>query len=641
MARFADSYCNSIILHSTPFDTIAEATMGVEASKLLAIDMLDGLHGSGVDVPLTEDDCFNKNGEIDDEKFEEYLMQEDNEDEVKRKLLLALTNMVGAIGRKRKRDAMEDHIQRHMRTGKKTRVARSRWYTDPVTRVKRKKTPKMSVWWEDYIQDPQPDNKHWTKEFRRNFRLPYASYVMLLDMISSEASDGLFDRWIKAYERKNNKKNKKVSPIELLLLGSLRYLGRGWTFDDMKDVTYISRDVHRKFFHQFVKFGAKVLYPMYVSAPRAVEELRKCEREYNIAGFPGCIGSTDATHIPLEKVCMSMRQAHLGHKSKVTMRTYNLTCNHRRKILHTTEGHPARWNDKTLIRFDNFMSELRDGALNEKFDFELRTRQGMTIDDDGEDRTLKLRGAYVIVDNGYLEWSTTVPPLKASCNRSELRFSQWLESMRKDVECTFGILKGRWRILKSGIRLYNTEIADNIWLTCCALHNMLLDVDGLSKSWNNGVRSRWELERGEFGAEDIPFAIHRLVDPTGTEEFRLRQYDRSRFGYQRPPTQVSDNEEEDNDGGDERSENDDDNRSSHQRDDRGRNRRIGRNHSNATASSRIRRGRIESGTAVNELNFFQFRSLLIDNFNIRFHENNVQWPRRLAHSTPRHVPISD
>ena len=174
-------------------------------------------------------------------------MQEDYEDEEKRKLLLALANMVGESARKRKRGAMAD-AQRRIRAAKKTRVARSRWYTDPVTRVKRKKTPKMSAWWEDFIQDPRPEDKHWAKEFRQNFRLPYASYVMLLDMISSDASIGLFDRWIKAYERKHNNKNKKVSPIELLLLGSLRYLGRGWTFDDTKDVTYISRDVHRKIF---------------------------------------------------------------------------------------------------------------------------------------------------------------------------------------------------------------------------------------------------------------------------------------------------------------------------------------------------------------------------------------------------------
>jgi hypothetical protein len=211
------------------------------------------------------------------------------------------------------------------------------------------------------------------------------------------------------------------------------------------------------------------------------------------------------------------------------MRTYNLTCNHRRQILHTTSGHPGRWNDKTLIRFDTFISELRDGGLDDKMDFELRTRQGMTSDEEGDDRILRLKGAYVIVDNCYLEWSTTVPPVKDSCNRSELRFSQWLESMRKDVECTFGILKGRWRILKRGIRVHNTEVGDDIWLTCCALHNMLLDADGLSKAWKNGVRSRWETEFGEFRDEEIPFAVRRLVDPTGTEDFRLRHYDGSRF----------------------------------------------------------------------------------------------------------------
>jgi hypothetical protein len=256
----------------------------------------------------------------------------------------------------------------------------------------------------------------------------------------------------------------------------------------MRDVTYISQDVHQKFFHQFVMFGATVLYRTYVYMPQMVEELKDCENENNIAGFPGCIGSTDATHIPLEKVCVSLRQAHLGFKSKRTMRTYYyLTCNHRRKILHTTSGHPGRWIDKTLVRFDLFMSNLCDGAFDDKMEIELKTRQGMQCDDEhvvGEDTwTLKLKGAYVIFENGYLEWSTTVPPLKSSCNRLELRFSQWLESMRKDVECTFGILKGRWRMLKTGIRLHNTEVSDNIWLTCCALHNMLLDVDGLSKAW--------------------------------------------------------------------------------------------------------------------------------------------------------------
>jgi hypothetical protein len=74
--------------------------------------------------------------------------------------------------------------------------------------------------------------------------------------------------------------------------------------EDGRLMTYISCDVHRKFFHQYVKFGATVLYPLHVSVPHMVEELRDCKEGYDVAGFPGCIGSTDATHIPLEKVCV-------------------------------------------------------------------------------------------------------------------------------------------------------------------------------------------------------------------------------------------------------------------------------------------------------------------------------------------------
>ena len=158
-------------------------------------------------------------------------------------------------------------------------------------------------------------------------------------------------------------------------------------------------------------------------APSTLEELQDCESEYRSAGFPGCIGSTDATHIPLEKVSYGLRQAHLGYKMSTTTRTYNLTVNHRRKILHTTTGHPGRWNDKTLVRFDSLMNQLvRDGEFNSTMSFVLSNK-------DGRDVTMK--GAYVIVDNGYLNWSSTVPPLKNSMNRAEIRFSQWLESLQQ------------------------------------------------------------------------------------------------------------------------------------------------------------------------------------------------------------------
>lgn len=143
----------------------------------------------------------------------------------------------------------------------------------------------------------------------------------------------------------------------LLLVCSLQYLvGRGWTCDNIEEGTKVSCDGHCWFFHAFTTCGAKFLYPRFVQIPQSAADLQNCVSENAFAGFPGCIGSTNATHIPLDKVTAAIRQAHIGYKmgSDATTRTYNLTVNHRRQILNSTTGHPGRWNDKAVVRFDSF-----------------------------------------------------------------------------------------------------------------------------------------------------------------------------------------------------------------------------------------------------------------------------------------------
>lgn len=69
--------------------------------------------------------------------------------------------------------------------------------------------------------------------------------------------------------------------------------------------------------------------------------------------------------------------------------------------------------------------------------------------------------------------------MKVAHTPEETRFSRWLESVRKDVECFFGRLKGRFRILKLGFLFRDKGDIDNVWFTCCILHNILHDFDGL------------------------------------------------------------------------------------------------------------------------------------------------------------------
>ena len=137
------------------------------------------------------------------------------------------------------------------------------------------------------------------------------------------------------------------------------------------------------------------------------EELADCEQQFDLAGLPGCVGSTDATHIIIERCPYKLRQLHLGYKLPFTARTYNLTVNHRRKILNTTSGHPARFNDKSLICYDHFVQSLKHGKYDNLHQFEL-----YDYDENDEVIVQKYCGCYVIVDNGYLRWSVTVPPIK-------------------------------------------------------------------------------------------------------------------------------------------------------------------------------------------------------------------------------------
>ena len=50
-----------------------------------------------------------------------------------------------------------------------------------------------------------------------------------------------------------------------------------------------------------------------------------------------------------------------------------------------------------------------------------------------------------------------------------------------------------------------------MWLTFCALHNWLLEVDSLAKGWEHGVQSDWKTEADH--PDHVPFVIKRLKAP--------------------------------------------------------------------------------------------------------------------------------
>ena len=98
------------------------------------------------------------------------------------------------------------------------------------------------------MQNPLLDDDRFVKKFRDRFKLPYNKFKELVE--DCQASN-LLNRWMSC-----DATGRQPTPVDLLVLGSLRYLGRGWTFDDVEECTAVSHEVHRVFFRQFIEFGS-------------------------------------------------------------------------------------------------------------------------------------------------------------------------------------------------------------------------------------------------------------------------------------------------------------------------------------------------------------------------------------------------
>ena len=312
-------------------------------------------------------------------------------------------------------DEDEDDAPQEKKTRKKRIILARRKENGQLEAI----PPKQSLWWHMYVDCPQPDDSRFLRKFRRRFRHPYAQFVWF---VAEARKEKWFPEWMG-----KDAKGKPSSPLELLILGAFRYLGRGLTFDDLEESTAIFEEVHRKFFHKFIKIGSTVLYDRYVRAPQTKEEVQQHMHEFATAGLPGAFASTDATNIIHELCNWKNRRAHIGFKSKHACRTYNTTVNHRRRILASTFGNPGSFNDKTLILFDTFIRDIKRGEKLDDYTFELLERRGEEV------VAVQYKGVWIVVDNGYHNWSTTVPPMSNCVKPEEIRWSAWVESMRKDV----------------------------------------------------------------------------------------------------------------------------------------------------------------------------------------------------------------
>ena len=189
----------------------------------------------------------------------------------------------------------------------------------------------------------------------------------------------------------------RKAPLELLILGFLRVIGRGVCFDCVMELRDVGEETFRFFFHKYTRWGARKYYDCWVYPPRTEEELRASMDAYYRQGLAGIFGETDCTHIYWLRCTASEKAKHTGKEGYPT-RAYEITANQSGRIFSVSKGQYGTRNDLTIVLFDGFMRMLREG-LYANVEFSLFDRFG---------NEKKMKGPATLVDGGYHKWKETI-----------------------------------------------------------------------------------------------------------------------------------------------------------------------------------------------------------------------------------------
>ena len=301
------------------------------------------------------------------------------------------------------------------------------------------------------------------KEFRLNYRMPWSEASKLVRQF-------IENKWVITQEECDRRrvKGQKVCPPEIKILATLYWLGEGCSFRTIYNLSgrVLSSESFRNFAQKFCRQVTLHLAPEYIKVPDTVKELRQISKSYEERGFPGACGSVDGVQIAWEGCPHAYRVSFTG-KEKYPTLGFNVTVGHDYRILHVCSMFAGRFNDKTKVLYDEYVNRLRTDFYD-----------GFTYtvyDSDGVPSTMKI--PYLICDGGYHKWLQLMCGFKTTSKEYLSLFSKLLESLRKDVECTFGVLKKRFKILKVPLLFRDVSFIEDLFITCCVLHNWLLDHD--------------------------------------------------------------------------------------------------------------------------------------------------------------------
>ncbi|XP_058980672.1 putative nuclease HARBI1 [Musca domestica] len=324
------------------------------------------------------------------------------------------------------------------------------------------------------------------KCFKNNFRVSREVFNKLCELLN-----GL---------QKSNTNMREAIPLEKRVAIGLYTLGSSAEYRTIANMFGVGKSTVCKILLQFCNEVWRILAPIYLkNFPLTREKIEVLCQEFEILGFPQCIGALDGCHIEVHpsKEDATDYYNYKGWYSVVLLALVDARC----RFIYVSCGSPGRCNDSQIFEGSSLKQQLNECSHLKEVK---RNILGVEVP------------ALIIGDSAFkLSDKLMKPyPFQLSQDLEQKCFNYALSKSRRVVENAFGHLKARFRRIGKGID-NALKYANAVILSCCALHNFLSEHnDAVNDKWLKALQS---VEANRSYPEEITILADQSSGHNGEE----------------------------------------------------------------------------------------------------------------------------
>lgn len=302
-----------------------------------------------------------------------------------------------------------------------------------------RKPGRTDKWWDNLVSGKMHEDT-----WKENFRMSKTDFYELVSLIRPHA------------KIRSDRVRKDIITLEKRLAITLCYLKDQGSMTTVANLFGIARCTVGQVVSEICKILSQDLGKELIKFPSEKEDVEKSAAQFfHRFGFPQVIGCVDGTHIPIRQPTENPHD-YFSYKLCYSLNCQAI-CDAYGRFVNVEIKWPGSVHDARVFANSSVQKNFSERK------FKLFYKQLGVTQDDSVPQLLLGDPAYPLLPYLMKEYE--------SCNTNEeVIFNLMLRGARNQIECAFGRLKARWRILLRPMDI-PIEKLPNVIFACFVLHN--------------------------------------------------------------------------------------------------------------------------------------------------------------------------